>query len=385
MKLDRLHLYRFRNYASQSLDFGPVANLIMGPNGQGKTNLLEAVTLLGTTKSPRASRDSEMVSWDADDARVWGEVSRAARPDVELEVRLTRDEGKRVFINKAAHPRVVDLIGQLNLVTFWVEDIEIARGDPGQRRRFLNTEICQVSPQYCYQLAGFRRVLEQRNRLLKQIAARGSGDSSLPAWNRQLVAYGAPLIERRRQFLEQLQAPAAEAHRLLTGGRERLELAYEPSFFAGDAVGPRYEEQLAAGHDEEIRRGMTLYGPHRDDVVFRLDGRDARVYGSLGQQRSVVLSLRIAEIALVRASIGEEPVVLMDDIFAELDRSRVARLLEQVLPGRQSIFVTTEAERLPGIDMTQARCFAVHAGSVAALREDLVVREPTPELGDEMP
>jgi DNA replication and repair protein RecF len=121
----------------------------MGPNGQGKTNLLEAVTLISTSKSPRTGRDTEMISWDSTECRVWGEAARTIRPDVELEVRLGLEEGKRVFINKTAHSRVVDLIGQLNLVAFWVEDIEIARGDPGQRRRFLNTEICQVSPQYC--------------------------------------------------------------------------------------------------------------------------------------------------------------------------------------------------------------------------------------------
>ncbi|MBW3624073.1 MAG: DNA replication and repair protein RecF, partial [Armatimonadetes bacterium] len=219
MHLQRLQLYRFRNYDSQTLDFGPAANLIMGPNGQGKTNLLEAVTLLATSRSPRAGRDSELISWDATESRIWGEVARTVRPDVELEVRLGQEEGKRVFINKAAHSRVVDLIGQLNLVAFWVEDIEIARGDPSQRRRFLNTEICQVSPQYCYQLAGFRRVLEQRNKLLKQLSSRGTSlGGSLPVWDRQLIAYGAPLIERRKEFLERLQAPASEAHHAITEG-----------------------------------------------------------------------------------------------------------------------------------------------------------------------
>ena len=367
MHLQRLQLYRFRNYASQTLDFGPDANLIMGPNGQGKTNLLEAVTLLGTSKSPRTARDAEMIGWDARECRVWGEVARTVRPDVELEVRLGAEEGKRVFINKASHARVVDLIGQLNLVAFWVEDIEIARGDPGQRRRFLNTEICQVSPQYCYQLAGYRRVLEQRNRLLKQISSRGTSmGGSLPVWNRQLVSYGAPLIDRRREFLERLQVPASEAHRHLTNGAEDLEIVYEPSFTLQGAVEERYDEQLAEGRDEEIRRGVTLFGPHRDDVTFLLNGRDVRTYGSLGQQRSVSLSLKIAELKLVREAIGEEPVVLMDDIFAELDRFRVARLLERVLPGRQAILVTTEAERLPMGQLENAACYAVRSGHVSS-------------------
>jgi DNA replication and repair protein RecF len=365
MILQRLQLYSFRNYAAQSVDFGPAANFVMGPNGQGKTNLLEAITLLSSTKSFRTSRDSEMIAWEQPECRVWGETLRTARPDADLEVRMSREEGKKIFINKTPHPRVVDLIGQLNLVTFWVEDIEIARGDPSQRRRFLNAEISQISPQYCYQLAGYRRVIEQRNRLLKQIAARGSSNGSLSVWNRQLVSYGAPIMDRRREFLKRLQEPAAEAHANLTDGKEKLELIYEPSFVMEGITEERFEGQLADNQAEEIRRGVTLFGPHRDDLLFLLNGRDARVYGSLGQQRSVTLSLRIAELKLMLESIGEEPVVVMDDIFAELDRFRTTRLLEMVLPNRQSILATTEETRLPLAEtFADIRRFSVRAGVV---------------------
>ncbi len=365
MILTRLQLYQFRNYAAQTLDLGRNANLVLGSNGQGKTNLLEAVTMLATSRSPRAGRDAELITWDATEGRVWGEVVRERQPNIELEVRLSAEEGKRVLVNKSPLPRVVDLIGQINLVTFWVEDIEIVRGDPSQRRRFLNTEISQVSPQYCYQLAGYRRVLEQRNRLLKQLASRGtSSGGSLTVWNQQLVAYGAPIIERRREFLSRLQAPATQAHSGLTDDAERLELVYLPSFELGDSVHERYAEQLEHGVDEEIRRGVTLFGPHRDDVRFLLNGRDARVYGSLGQQRSVALSLRMAELKLVREMIDEEPILVMDDIFAELDRQRMERLMERVLPGRQSLTVTTEAARLPSGGLESAKRFTVTAGVI---------------------
>ena len=208
-------------------------------------------------------------------------------------------------------------------------------------------------------------MLEQRNKLLKQLSTRGTSlGGSLPVWNQQLVAYGAPIIERRREFLERLQIPAAEAQRHITEGAESLELVYEPSFPLDGDVAGRYEEQLTENREEEIRRGVTLFGPHRDDVTFLLNGRDVRAFGSLGQQRSVTLSLKIAELKLVREAIGEEPIVVMDDIFAELDRHRVARLLEQVLPGRQSIIATTEVERLSAEAVRGARCFSVRAGNV---------------------
>jgi DNA replication and repair protein RecF len=370
MILQRIQLQSFRNYVSQTVDFGPAVNLVMGPNGQGKTNLLEAITLLSSTKSFRTSRDIEMIAWDQPEGRTKGEIYRTARPDAELEIRIRREEGKQVLVNHTAMPRVADMIGQLNLVTFWVEDIEIARGAPDVRRRFLNIEISQISPQYCYQLAGYRRVIEQRNRLLKQLSARGSANGSLTAWNRQLIAYGAPIMERRRDFLQQLQGAAAEAHAHLTDGAEQLEVVYEPSFVMEGITEERFQGQLADNQDEEIRRGVTLYGPHRDDVLFLLNGRDARVYGSLGQQRSVTLSLRIAELKLMLEAIGEEPVVVMDDIFAELDRSRTARLLELVLPDRQSILATTEEARLPTAEtMRDVRRFAVRSGRIT-VRDD---------------
>jgi DNA replication and repair protein RecF len=234
-------------------------------------------------------------------------------------------------------------------------------------------------------LAGYRKALEQRNRLLKQIAMRGSsGMSSLPVWNRQLIAYGAPLMDRRKEFLDGLQHSAVEAHHHLTGGAEELKIVYEPSFVMEGATEERFETQIADHQNEELRRGVTLFGPHRDDILFLLNGRDVRTYGSLGQQRSVTLSLRIAELKLMYETLGEEPVVLMDDIFAELDRSRVSRLLELVLPGRQSLLATTEEARLPTAGLTEnVRRFAVRTGTATEDRNGQETEDRNGQEADE--
>ncbi|HEY3284368.1 MAG TPA: DNA replication/repair protein RecF [Armatimonadota bacterium] len=368
MKISLVRLTGFRNYTQESVSPGPGANLFLGRNGQGKTNLLEAMALLSTTRSPRTSRDTDLVGWDAEWASVSVEVDRERRNDLRLEVRIEADGTKQVLINTVRHPRVVDLLGELNTTTFWVEDIEIVRGDPSVRRRFLNQEISQRSPHYCHDLAYLRRVLEHRNRLLKQLHQRGSASDSLSVWDEQLVTHGSRIIEQRRAFVESLRAPANTYHQQLTEGDEELDLLYQPSFELAEGEGPeaRFYEALEAQREAEIGRGVTLVGPHRDEVTFLINGRDARTFGSLGQQRSVSLSLKLAEMASLEAELGEKAVLLMDDLFADLDRRRITALLKAALPGRQSFLVCTEPDLLPKEPIEGATWYRVDRGRVTA-------------------
>jgi len=370
MYISRLRLANFRNYQWQEISFRETANLLVGPNGQGKTNLLEAIYVLATSKSHRTVRDQELVSWDAETAALMAEVRRQTRPDVTLEITLPTAGEKSVRVNSVARPRVLDLLGELNVVAVWVEDIDIVRGDPSARRRFMNVEISQLSPGYCFNLARYRRVLEHRNRLLKQLSQRGTSRDSLTVWTAELVKYGAPLVASRKQFVDQLAGPAAELHARLTDGDEALSLEYRPScgLEAARSVEEAFWETLEEVKEEELRRGQTLVGPHRDDLAFLIDGKDARAYGSLGQQRTVALSVRLAELSALAVQIGEPPVVVMDDVFAELDLRRTRHLLEVALPGRQIFLATTEAERLPSDLVAACDVYRVRHGGVEALR-----------------
>lgn len=383
MRVTRLELFDFRNYARLAVAPGPGLNILVGPNAQGKTNLLEALYALATTKSPRAGRDTEMVRFGAGATRVVADVEREASGAVQLELAIgiagaagIGAERKAVKVNHGKQPRVTDLIGHLNAVLFASTDLDIVRGEPDERRRFLNYEIAQVSPRYVLALAAYRRALEQRNRLLRD-ARHGSVDrGSLDAWTAQVVTHGAKLIERRRAYLERLSVHAADVHRALTGEAETLAVVYQPSFSPGEGVTAEeiatvFTAALEGVRREEMQRGTTLLGPQRDDLAFRIgeseaEAVDARVYGSQGQQRTVALALRLAERRLIEEMVGEPPVVLLDDVLSDLDERRRAQIFALALSGGQTFLTTTDLAPLPAAAVEAAGVWTVRAGTIQA-------------------
>ena len=380
MRLTHLELHDFRNYIAQQFAPGPGLNVLVGPNAQGKSNLLEAIYALATTKSLRAARDAEMVRFGAEACRVVAEVARTTAGDVTLEIAVGAAgatylaERKMVKVNGSRHARIADLIGNLNAVLFSSYDMAIVRGEPEERRRFLNYDIAQVSPRYIHALAAFKRALEQRNRLLKDVRWGHTDAASLDAWTGQIVEHGARLIERRRAFLDQLAVHAAAVHSDLSNGSETLVVEYGPSFPLGDAVtteaiSDRFSEALAAVRRDEIQRGSTLLGPQRDDLCFRVGADaatavDVKSYGSQGQQRTVALSLRLAERQLIEEMVGEPPLVLLDDVLSDLDESRRARVLALALSGGQTFLTTTDLEALPAEAVEKAAIWSVRGGTL---------------------
>lgn len=380
MRVTRLELFDFRNYPALRLEPDPGLNILVGPNAQGKSNLLEALYALATTKSLRASRDSEMVRFGADACRIVAEVARETTGDVLLEMAVGVPGGvgiaerKIVKVNHGKHARIADLIGSLNVVLFSAYDLAIVRGEPEERRRFLNYEIAQVSPRYIHALAAYRRALEQRNRLLKDVRWGHADAASLDAWSAQIIEHGSRLIERRRAFLDKLAVHAAEVHGRLTDGAETLVLEYGPSFPLGDAVTPEevgaaFEAALTAVRRDEIQRGATLLGPQRDDLCFRVGADaasavDVKNYGSQGQQRTVALSLRLAERRLIEEMVGEPPVVLLDDVLSDLDESRRAQIFALALSGGQTFLTTTDLAALPLEAVQKAAVWNVRAGVI---------------------
>jgi DNA replication and repair protein RecF len=336
MHVTSLELENFRNYGSLRIEPGTGLNIFVGRNAQGKSNLLESLYILATSKSTRAAKDTELIRFEQPQARVKADLIRDKNSDVEIELTLSQTEKKAARINGIRHTRLAEVIGQVNAVLFDSGDLEIIRGEPSVRRRFLDLEISQTSPRYVHALGSFRKTLEQRNRLLRDLRDGRAGQdarASLPVWNAQLAQHGARLIERRRRFLDRLARLAADVHKTLSDGRDELQILYQPSFLIEEqwdveAIQTRFIETLDTVAAEEFARGTTARGPQRDDVCFTVNGQDCRAFGSQGQQRTVALSLKLAERQLIEELVGEPPLLLLDDVLSDLDDARRRHLFD---------------------------------------------------------
>jgi len=355
--LRRLQLRNHRNYAHLDLAPGPGVNVFIGANGQGKTNLLEAVAMLALSASPRARRDIEVVGPVAPASRIEAEVERAGRV-VELSIALTieGDRARRVIEVDGARRRAFDLPGHFRVTLFWPDDLGLVKAGPELRRRFLNQMLVQIEPGYARALSGLKRVLEQRNSLLKRMAAGEAGADVLEAWNEELIRVGGEVSSARARAVRELEPEAARYHSEIASG-ERLEIEY---------LGPPADMAMAVQNSlaEDLRRGSTSIGPHHDDVRLLLDGKEARAYGSQGQQRTAVVSLKLAEAELVARRTGERPVLLLDDVLSELDGERRAALLRQLTGEGQVIITSVEAGPFPPELMSRARVWTVVGGEV---------------------
>lgn len=368
MFVKTLSVKNYRNYDALTLDsFGNV-NLIIGRNAQGKTNLLEALLVLALTKSHRTSKDKELISFGDNQAVVSAEVEKKYGT-VHLELQLS-NMGKRAKINSLEQRKLSDFVGTLNAVMFAPEDLEIVKGTPGIRRRFLDMEIGQVQPSYLFHLQQYQKVLLQRNNLLKQSFGKGPEVfTMLDIWNEQLAEHGVKIIKKRKQFIRKLQKWAQVIHEGITGGGEKLELSYIPSFGEADeedeaVLFKQFMIKLSQTKDQEIRRGVTLCGPHRDDLAFYINGNEAQVYGSQGQQRTTALSLKLAEIELIHEEIGEYPILLLDDVLSELDTYRQTQLIETFQSKVQTFITATGIESINASRLQDASIFHVQEGQV---------------------
>ena len=371
MRLKKLVLSNFRSYENLTWNPGPGTNLLVGPNGAGKSNLAEAIYMLATTKSHRTSKDTEVIRIGSDWCRIVGDIEREKQNDVAVEIQLAKGE-KTLKVNTVKQPKISEVIGQFNVVIFSTSDVEMVKGDPSGRRRFLNLEICQTRPRYCYALAKYKRILEQRNSLLRE-CAEGKGDfAQLAAWDDQLIHSGAIVVEHRAEFCKGIDGLAREMYLKLSAGAEELRISYDPSFQVGETddlemIERRFAESLSQVRTQEISRGMTVRGPQRDDVSLSVGGMDLRYYGSRGQQRAAALAIKLAEVELIKERTAEYPVLLLDDVASELDPDRRLRALELVLGKCQAVLTTTTAADLPGLDKLECQIFEVAKGGIAAL------------------
>lgn len=355
MYITQLTLKDFRNYEEGTLAPCEGINVLYGDNAQGKTALLEAVVLCCTGRSHRTTRDRELIRWEQPFGRVEVQAQRADGSH-EVEIILPQAERKTVKVGGSVVSRSGELMGHLNGVLFAPEDLRMVKDGPAERRRFIDMEISQTSPAYYYALQRYNRALNQRNHLLKDAQANPSLLEMLGAWDEQLCAAGAFIMDRRRAFIERLSQFSGENHREITDGREQLECRYCASAQlnqTGEALERALGEALLRAREQDERRCITSVGPHRDDLLLTLDGMDVRAYGSQGQQRTSALSLKLAELSIMKEATGEWPVLLLDDVMSELDPGRRRHLLSR-LKGVQTLVTCTDLSDLADADVGQA-------------------------------
>ncbi len=392
MYLSHLALDEFRNYKHLELSLDKGLFLFYGENAQGKTNLLEAVGMLATGSSFHASSDREVVNWRAPDhiARLSAQVMRReddiqidmvifdpAPPVIEnlpqhtkaIELPATTQR-KRVKINTIPK-KVIDLIGQMKVVLFAPTDLHLVDGSPEERRRFLDRSLCQVQPRYCQALVQYRKIITQRSALLKRIRDNQEDPRLLDYLDERLTTLANLIIFERRRMVTALNEQTSILQETLSGGREHLQIVYRPSFkvdpnWSTIEAPQQYRKQLHEARKKEFNQGVCLLGPHRDDLEFLVNGVNMLTYGSRGQQRTTALSAKLAELAYMRASTGDEPVLLLDDVFSELDSQRRAHLLQEVLHHEQVLLTATDLSSFPEEIVAQAHLYQVVSGVVQA-------------------
>ena len=324
MILKSVALSHFRNYDDLYIEFDRGTNILYGDNAQGKTNVLESIYVSGTTKSHKGSKDRELIQFGQDEAHIRTVVEKSGL-DYQIDMHLKKNKSKGIAINRMPIKKASELFGILNIVFFSPEDLNIIKNGPSERRRFLDVELCQLDKIYLYNLTKYNKVLNQRNRLLKDIHFRPELMDTLAVWDMQLIEYGKKIINTRKKFVEELNGIVYEIHKNISGNKEELVLKYEPDVFEENM-----EVELERCKEKDLKFGQTSVGPHRDDLCFMIQDIDVRKFGSQGQQRSCALSLKLSEIELVKNSIKETPILILDDVLSELDSNRQNFLLNSI-------------------------------------------------------
>ena len=357
MNIRSIELKNFRNYENLEISFDEGTNILFGDNAQGKTNILEAAYMSGTTKSHKGSRDREMIRFGEEEAHLKTVVVRGGR-EYQIDMHLKKNRAKGIAIDKIPIKKASELFGILNIVFFSPEDLNIIKNGPAERRRFLDSELCQLDRIYLADLTNYNKILAQRNKLLKDMIYRPSLSDTLPVWDMQLIETGKKIIRRRKQFVDELREIVSDIHCRISGGKEELFLKYEPNI---DDI--FFEDELSRAKEKDKKLCQTSVGPHRDDLLFSIGDVDIRKYGSQGQQRTSALSLKLSEIELVRKSISDTPVLLLDDVLSELDSSRQNYLLNNI-SDTQTIITCTGLDEFVRNRFTVNRVFEVIAGHV---------------------
>ena len=343
MFIGKLHLKNFRNYVEEEISFSNGINILTGSNAQGKTNCAEAIFFLCTGYSPRANKDKLLVRHGEEKAEIIGQAT-GRYGDVSVRIEFNKNDKKSIFVNQMQVLRVGELMGNINSVFFNPQELKLVQESPEDRRRFMNISLSQMSKNYFYALQRYNKILSQRNNLLKD-PDKFLIKQTLPIWDEQLSKQAGKIIKARNEFLQEIAPIASEKHALLSDNKEVLEMKTESGYYGSeDEIAFALFEDLKLGLERDMRLGFTTIGPHRDDIKFTLNGDDVRVFGSQGQQRTVALSLKLAEAEIFYNKFGEYPILILDDVLSELDKKRQRKLISAV-SNMQTIFTATNLDR----------------------------------------
>ena len=368
MYIESLKVKNYRNYEELDIQFENKVNVILGENAQGKTNIMESIYVLAMAKSHRTSTDKDLIRWDEEYAKIEGRIVKR-NSTIPLELTISK-KGKKAKCNHIEQQRLSQYIGNMNVVMFAPEDLHLVKGSPQVRRRFIDMEIGQVSPLYLHEYSQFAKIMQQRNHYLKMLQTKKQSDlAMLDVLTEQFILYAVKIIQKRFQFLALLQKWAEPIHSGISRGLETLNIQYKPSVDVSESMDmskmiEEYNAKYAKMKQREIERGTTLFGPHRDDLVFIVNGRDVQTFGSQGQQRTTALSLKLAEIELIYSEIGEYPILLLDDVLSELDDYRQSHLLNTIQGKVQTFVTTTSVEGIDHETLHEAATYEVVNGSI---------------------
>lgn len=324
MIIKSLELENFRNYESLQMEFDRGVNILYGSNAQGKTNILEAIYVSATTKSHKGSKDKDIINFNANEAHIKTYLDKEGL-ERRVDMHLRKSKTKGIAVDMVRLKKATELLGLLNVVFFSPEDLSIIKNSPAERRRFMDMELCQLDQIYLYNLDNYNKIVNQRNKLLKEMDFNSDYKNMLSIWDMQLLSYGKKIIERREKFMEELNEIIFDIHKNLSGGKEEMVVKYVPNVSLDE-----YEDKLKQSSSRDMKLKMTTVGPHKDDFSFVSNGIDIRTFGSQGQQRTAALSLKLSEIELVKKIAKDNPVLLLDDVLSELDHDRQNALLDNI-------------------------------------------------------
>lgn len=357
MYVRSLELNNYRNYENVQIDFDRGVNILYGDNAQGKTNVLESIYLCSTTKSHRGSKDKEIVRFGNSEGHIRC-LFEKSEVDYQIDIHLRTDKSKGIAINGVKLRKAAELMGVVNVILFSPEDLSIIKNGPTDRRRFVDSELCQLDKVYLYNLTSYNKIVNQRNNLLKEITYHPELIDTLDVWDSQLISLGTKIIDRRTLFVNQLNEIIYDIHKNLTGDKEKLLIRYDPNVEIME-----YSQKIKRNREKDIKYRLTSVGPHRDDFVFYINDMDCKKFGSQGQQRTAALSLKLSEIKLVENLTGNTPILLLDDVLSELDSARQNYLLN-CIGNIQTIVTCTGLDEFINGRLTVNKIFKVAGGKV---------------------
>lgn len=368
MIVESIELDHFRNYNELVMSFCDKTNILFGDNAQGKTNILEAIYISGTTKSHRSSKDREIITFGSNEGHIKLMVRKHDVP-YRIDMHLKKSKSKGIAINGIPIKKASELFGLVNVVFFSPQDLSIIQDGPAQRRRFIDMELCQIDKYYLHNIVQYNKIITQRNKLLKELSFHFDDAllATLDVWDMQMADYGNKIIKRREEFIKQMNEIIGSIHYRLSGEREKLSIIYEPNVRNG-----QFEQEILANRDKDLKLKTTNAGPHRDDMGFYFSDVDIRIFGSQGQQRTAALSLKLAEIELVKSMIHDSPILLLDDVMSELDSHRQNQLLDSI-ENIQTIVTCTGLDEFVKHRMDIDRVYKITNGTASLIDKEIFV------------